>query len=204
LQDYPTLSPDSSEYRALLPIVITVVVAFVGGLPLLLTAFLVVEQRRGYIEQVKAVQRNGASWLMLTRRQAALLQLCAPYRAGCWWMAPVSMLRRLVMAIMLVTIRSTSLWAWLASANTLFLALHLQLQPYERRRDNRFETLTLLSLGLQTTLLSVWPPPAMSRALFAALNALLLAPLLPPLLDLLSRRLHCTKRAYLRIDSLDG
>ena len=118
-----------------------------------------------------------------SRQDSLLLQLLAMYRLQCWWMPPFVLLRRLLLVAVLVLDSSPSVWAWLTLINYCLLALHMQLQPYQRRRDNALETLTLLSLCVQTTLLSVWPPPFMSGALLAALNALIIGPLLPVMLS---------------------
>jgi hypothetical protein len=103
-------------------------------------------------------------------KQALLLQLCAVFRARYWWMASFVLVRRLVLVALLVSVRSSSVWIWLSLVNQLALALHLKTEPFERPMDNSLESLTLLSLALQTTLLSVWrrrssAPPSCRRSL---------------------------------------
>ena len=183
--DYPTLSPQSAEYRALLPVIVCLLAVVVCGLPVLLTVWLWFEHRRGTVAEAKQAQREGAG-VTVSTRQAALLQLCAMYRPEHWWMAPFVLVRRLLLVALLVAVRGSAVWIWLSMANYCLLALHAHVQPYARRLDNTMESLTLLSLSVQTTLLSVWPPPYWSRELFGVLNSLVVAPLIPLLVVVLS------------------
>ena len=178
LVDYPTISPNSEEYRAMLPFIASVLAIVVCGLPLALVIFLFIEHRRGSIEEAKTLQRQSGS-SMVSHKQALLLQLTAMFRPQYWWMASFVLVRRLLLVALLVSVRGSDVWTWLSMVNFCLLALHVQLQPYERAVDNTLESLTLLSLSVQTTLLSVWPPPYLSRALFGVLNALVIAPLVP-------------------------
>ena len=60
------------------------------------------------------------------------------------------------------------------------MGIHLQLRPYERAIGNDFESLTLLSLSLQTALLSAYSPPvpaSTSAALVGTTTSLIAAPL---------------------------
>jgi hypothetical protein len=50
------------------------------------------------------------------------------------------------------------------------------------------QSLTLLSLSLQTTLLAAWPPPTLSAALLSGLLALLVIPLLCIIVHAMCRR----------------
>jgi hypothetical protein len=94
-------------------------------------------------------------------------------------MASAVLVRRLVLVTLLMLVRDSAVWIWLTLANNLALAIHLIVLPYERRRDNTLETVTLLSLSVQTTVLSAWPPPYLSAALLSVFNALVIGPLLP-------------------------
>ena len=94
-------------------------------------------------------------------------------------MASYVLLRRLAIVAVLSLVHSRAMWSWLAALQWLLLAVHQLSQPYERRRDNQLETVTLLSLGLQSSLLSIYPPPFLSAALLSAFNALVLLPLTP-------------------------
>ena len=116
----------------------------------------------------------------LQLQSALLLQLCGMFQSRYWWMASFVLIRRLLLASVLVAGSGSadqSVWIWLTLINYCLLALHLQLQPYEREADNALETLALLSLSLQTSLLSMWLPPYSSPTLLAAVNALVLGPL---------------------------
>ena len=207
--DYPSLSPSSPQYVALFPLLVLLMIFVVFGLPLLLLVYLFTQSRNGRIEQVKHQQRliavqsqplspslsspllmqtaddsetsDGSSG-QLGWRDALLLQLTAMHRLSCWWMACFVLFRRLVLVALLTWMRGPSVWIWLSLANAVFLALHVSLEPYERRRDNSLETLTLLSLLVQTTLLSQWPPPYLSLGLVGTFNALIVGPLLPVIL----------------------
>jgi hypothetical protein len=183
--EYPTLSPQSPEYRITLPFVIAVLAVVVCGLPLALAVFLLVEHRTGSVTEVK--QQQAAGHVSPSRRAALLLQLCAAFRPQYWWMAPFALVRRLVLVALLVSVRGSDVWAWLTLVNYSTLAAHLKLEPYERKQDNALEALTLLSLSLQTTLLSVWPPPYLSPPVLTALNALIVGPLLPALVNAAGR-----------------
>jgi hypothetical protein len=184
LVEYPTLSPDSSQYRALLPPVILTLVLVTCLLPVALACYLLLQHRTGAIEAAKLSQRCGQvqPHQLTTRRTALLLQLTAMYRPQCWWMAAFLLLRRLCLLAVLTFVRSSVVWMWLTLLNYSFLALHLLVQPFDRRRDNDLETLMLFSLSVQTSLLSIWPPPYTSPALLSAFDSLVVGPLLPPLL----------------------
>ena len=67
---------------------------------------------------------------------------------------------------------------WLSLCNFSVALVHARLWPYARRLDNEAEQLSLFSLALQTTLLSVWPPPIRSAGLLVSLLLALSAPLL--------------------------
>ena len=103
------------------------------------------------------------------------MQLTAMYRPGCWWMASFALLRRLLCIALLTVVRSSAVWGWLALLSFSLLALHMHVQPYVRLRDNQ------LALAVQTSLLSMYPPPAISAALLVAFNVLVIGPLLHPL-----------------------
>ena len=130
------------------------------------------------MQRVKQLAQAGQQRL-LSARQALLLQLSAMYRLGQTWQAVLILVRRLLLVLLLVLLPDAAVWTWLTALNFCFLALHLHCLPYERVVDNSLETLSLLSLSLQTTLLSLWPPPFMSQPLYSALCALDVGPLLP-------------------------
>ncbi len=88
------------------------------------------------------------------------------------------LLRRLLLAAVLVLVRSTSVWVWLSLCNSFILAAHARLLPYARRRDNEAELLTLSSLTLQTMTLAAFPPPVHSTGVLALLLTFLILPLL--------------------------
>jgi hypothetical protein len=178
LTEYPDLGPSSPEYRRMAPAMVFVIVAVVCGLPLLLAAFLLRAHRQGEVVRVKLMARMGQERRM-SARQALLLQLCAMYRPQCSWQAVFILIRRLLLVLVMVLVSDSSMWIWLTALNFCFLALHLEFKPFERRVDNAFETLSLLSLSLQTTLLIAWPPPYMSLVLYVTLCALDVVPVLP-------------------------
>ena len=109
-----------------------------------------------------------------------MLQLTAMYRTPHWWMPAYVLVRRLLAAVLLITIRSSSVWVWLTLAGFVQMGIQLQLRPYERAIDNDLESLTLLSLSLQTTLLAAYPPPipnTLVASLVGTTTALIAAPL---------------------------
>jgi hypothetical protein len=120
-------------------------------------------------------------------RVCVLAQLVGMYRVSCWWMCPFVLVRRLLCIVLLTTVRSSAVWPWLTVVTVSAFALHTQVEPYARRRDNQLETMTLLSLSLQTALQTLSPPPhTQNPALTTALYALVVTPMLPPLLTALS------------------
>ena len=165
---YPALNPASTTYHLLTPIM-TLCLALVLIAPLLLAIFLFRQHRRGAIAELKAMTPSAASVAAAaSQRSALVLQLCCMFRSGCWWMAAFVPTRRLLVVAVLVVATESRLWVWLTLTNNVLLAIHLQVQPYERERDNLLETLTLFALCLQTTLLCMWTPST-QPALFAAL-----------------------------------
>ena len=224
LLHYPTLSPESAAYRSFQPTVLLVLVLVVCGMPVLLAVYLLLEHRRGSIAQVRDTlgqrhqqqqQEEDSSLIhgvgldavhslrqpLSSRRAALLLQLTAMYRPQCWWMPSFVLLRRATLVALLVSLRDGWVWTWLTLANSLLLSLHLIVQPYHRTRDNQLESVALLSLSLQTTLLSAYPPPRLTPGLLAAMNALVLIPLLPLLLHMLGR---CITRAQALVRGVSG
>ena len=195
--DHPSISPSSAAYQQVLPVVILLLIVVVIALPLLLTVFLFRQHRQGHIQLVKqrtAMMRAEQRWTLSDR---LVLQLTAPFRAQCWWMPAYILARRAALVAMLDLVRSDSVWLWLSLLNNAAWVAHLTLKPYERRADNELESLTLLSLLLQTTVLSQYPPPYMSPLLLGVLNALLVAPLLPPFL-------HLGRRVFKRVTGGDS
>ena len=192
--DYPALAYDSPQYNALAPVMLILLVTVVGGFPVVLTAFLVAArckppipalyqplQEDGVVEAqspANAAMQGGQASLLQQMSAAVLVQLTLPFRPSCWWMAPFLLLRRLLLVSLLTWVRSSRVWSWLTLSSFCLLALHVQLQPYKRQRDNRLETATLLSLGVQCSLLSMYPPPFLSAALVGVFNVLVLGPML--------------------------
>jgi hypothetical protein len=165
---------------------------------------LLMEHRRGAISEVKEYQLLPQGRVRLSKRQSLLLQLTAMYRPTCWWMPSFILLRRLLLILVLTVVRSSAVWIWMTFLNYLFLALHQLVAPYERSRDNTLETLTLLSLSVQTTLLSAWPPPFLSPALLAAFNALVIGPLLPLIIEALAGLLRSLRVSFSQMGRGDG
>jgi hypothetical protein len=160
LVDYPSLSPDSAAYHQLLPVIVLVLSLVVCGIPLAQSVFLFHQHRHGHIHFVKAYQRQHPDetgrghQAGLGRKNALLLQLTAAYKRPYFWMSVVVHLRRLVLVALLDTVREGSVWAFVTLVNYCLLALHLHLKPYERAHDNVLESLTLLSLCLQTSVMN--------------------------------------------------
>jgi hypothetical protein len=189
LVDYPSISLQSHEHRALLPVMVMLLLLVVAGWPLLLLLFLARQQRNGSIARLKEQQLQQAQGIIhavppQSAQDNVVLQLVAMFRTAYWWMPAFLLVRRLLLVALLVTDRSPSVWVWLTAANFSLLAAHLVTEPYQRPRDNRMEAISLLSLSCMTTLRAVWPPPAHSAALSAAFNSLLIGPLLPLLVML--------------------
>ena len=175
LTDYPTISTHSSAYRTLLPVMCLLLGLFVCGLPLSVFAFLFRAQRRGAILRVKA----GDAAYPTSLEEQLVLQLCASFKLQYWWLVPFSLVRRALIVAVLIGVGDSTAWVWVTATNNALLVLHLILQPYERTADNQLETTTLLSLSLQSTVLSAYPPPFMNAALLATLILLIITPLLP-------------------------
>ena len=190
LTDFPTVSPGSIEWRTVFPAVLVVLVV-VCSAPTAMLLFLGHQQRNGHIAEVKQkLQSLRVNSSELSTREQLLLQLTAMYRTQHWWMPAYVLMRRLLAAVLLVTVRSSSVWVWLTVVGHIQLVLHLRQQPYERAVDNDFESLTLLSLSLQTALLAAFPPPvpaSMSAAMVGTTTALIAAPLLVIALYTLTR-----------------
>ena len=195
--DYPTLSPDSAEYGHLYPVMVVLLCVVVCGAPVTLFLYLLHYHRTGRLAEMEQLHNlraasAGQEWggssssSTMSARCAVVVQLTVMYRPGCWWMAAFVLLRRLLCIALLTVVRSSAVWSWLTLLGYSLLALHMQQQPYVRLRDNQLETLTLLSLSVQTSLLSLYPPPYLSPLLLAAFNALVIGPLLPPLLSALN------------------
>lgn len=181
LTDFPTVSPSSSEWHAVLPAVV-VVLGVVFCAPAALLLFLWLQHQSGRIAEAKQLlhTQRGAD-VHLSAHEQLVLQLTAMYRTQHWWMPAYVLIRRLLVAVLLVTIRSSTVWVWLTVVGFIQLVLHLRQQPYERGVDNEFESLTLLSLSLQTAVLAAFPPPnagTVSAALLTTTTALIAAPLL--------------------------
>ena len=190
--DYPTLSPDSAEYGHLYPVMVVLLCVVVCGAPVTLFLYLLHYHRTGRLAEMEQLHNlraasAGQEWggssssSTMSARCAVVVQLTVMYRPGCWWMAAFVLLRRLLCIALLTVVRSSAVWSWLTLLGYSLLALHMQQQPYVRLRDNQLETLTLLSLSVQTSLLSLYPPPYLSPLLLAVFNALVIGPLLPPL-----------------------
>ena len=178
LADYPTIDVQSKAFRTLFPVMIALLAVFVVGLPVLLAAVLYRALRQGKIAEVKSRQGELEQAPVQRVSSLLLLQWTAPVKAVYWWMAPFSLLRRLCVVLVLLLVTEDSVWVWVTLVNYLLLTLHVVTQPYERRSDNQLETVTLLSLAMQSTLLSAYPPPQMTALLFTALLLLVLAPML--------------------------
>ena len=192
LTDYTTVAHGSSEWSTLLPGVVLVLIV-VCCAPVALLLFLWHQHRGGHIADAKRkLQELGADASELAVREQLVLQLTAMYRTQHWWMPAYVLVRRLLAAVLLVTVRQSSVWVWLTVTSFIQLVIHLRLQPYERAVDNEFESLTLLSLSLQTALLAAYPPPipsSVSGALVGTTTALIAAPLL-------AIAIHVIARAY--------
>ena len=193
LTDYQSISPDSQSYARLIVPVAFVLAGVVCGLPLLLLASLAREHRCGNIARMREEAAVGR-WkdgtmdgsvvaladgtTLSTSRAMLVLQLCAMYRPQYWWYGVFTLARRLVLVAVLVFVPDASVWIWLSLVNTLLLTLHLVLQPYSQPGFNAKETTTLLSMTVQTMLLSRYPPPYMSAGLLGVLGLLVMGPAL--------------------------
>ena len=154
LVDYPAVDTDSSGYRALQPGIVALIALVVCLLPTVMFAYLARQQRKGQLAGLTRVAPVGGGGA----RVSLLRQLCCMFDVGCrWWMPPFLHIRR-VLVVTVFVMTGAQRWVWLTLLNYLLLALHLQLQPYARRRDNALEGLALLSLALQTSLLCAWSP----------------------------------------------
>ena len=178
------MSPDSAEYRALLPFVLLTLALVVVGLPLLTLLYLFRQLRSGRIARLKELSwedDNDAlmAYAQLSHTDALLLQLCAMFRPAFWWYSVFVLVRRLTSVILLLSVADARVWIWLSYLQATWLTLHVALQPYERRVDNALETVTLSALLTLTTLRNAWPPPYISPALMGLFLTILIAPLLP-------------------------
>ena len=212
LVDYPTINTASPQYTRLILVMGLVIAVTVCGLPLGMLALLAYEHRRGTIARLPEVVvasrcDNGysdvLSWrkagppLLDRMRSALVMQLCAMYRPRYWWYPVFILVRRLIVVALLVFIVDQSVWIWLTLVNTLLLTVHVVTRPYAKPVCNTVETLTLLSLVMQTTLLSRWPPPFMSHWLLSALLTLVMAPMLYLFMAVTMKRwTQCQRSTY--------
>ena len=188
LVDWPTISTASPQYARLILVMALVIAVAVCGLPIGMFAMLAREHRRGtpkrMQEDVQVLHATGQHHALslptsdsalvgddtplLTRMRLALvMQLCVMYRPQYWWYPVFLLVRRLIVVPLLVFIDDASVWIWLTLANTLLLTVHILAQPYSKPVCNAMETLTLLALVMQTTLLCRWPPPFMTHWLLS-------------------------------------
>ena len=174
LVDYPALRTDSSGYIALLPLML-VLLTIVASLPLAVAVFLFRQSRAGKVAELKE-RAEELEFGGLSSLEALTLQLTCMFRANCWWMAALIPLRRLALALVFVFAEGQSNAVGLTLVNFLLLAAHLQLPPYERAVDNQYETLCLLCLALQTTVLSLYPLPMALNGVMAGLIVLVVVP----------------------------
>ena len=194
---YPALDPASTVYtRRLLPVMLLLLI-LVLLVPWLLAFFLWRLRRRSASDAQRAMA-DGGEPVQKTWKAALLVQLCGMFRADTWWMAPFIGVRRLLLAAVFAFVPSQTVFIWLTLANQLILALHLQLQPFRRRRDNVLESVCLLLLCIQTSLLGAIPTnPAGSAPLTSVLSLLVLAPILMALCGGCARKLWLRLRAHL-------
>ena len=180
--DYPGLNPSSAVYTTwLLPIMMTLLVLVVL-LPLLLAMLLrTLRQRRGSVAlQVVAggEGRDGNGQAVTSWDEVLQFQLCAMFKDECWWIAPFITARRLMLTAVVAFAPSESVFMWLTLVNNLLLAFHLQLQPFKREQDNALESVSLLLLSIQTSLLSAIPEAESDGTLITTLYFLSLIPIL--------------------------
>ena len=123
LSDYPTVVPGSSEWSALLPGVV-LVLGVVCCAPMAVMLFLWQQHRSGHVADVKQkLQQRTVNATQLTAREQLLLQLTAMYGTQHWWMPAYVLVRRLLAAVLLVTVRQLSVWAWLTIAGIVQLVI---------------------------------------------------------------------------------
>ena len=185
--DYSQMDPASAAYIRMQPVVIALIVFFVCGLPFAMFSLLWFHRRRGTLKAVDSLSPAAP----ITHLDAAVVQLVSAFRGEVWWYSVFVLVRRLLLAGVLVAVRDSSVWVWLTFINYCVLAAHCHLRPYKRRADNQLELLCLLSLSVQTTLLSLWPPPIASSALLAVL---LISVFIPALAVLLAVAAPCALR----------
>ena len=199
--DYPGLDPASSVYRhQVMPVIIPLLI-FVLSLPVLLSVLLwrVHKRRVSSVALASpqslsmAVDASSASW-----DSALVQQLCGMFKESYWWMAPCIPARRLLLATLFAFMPSSSVYVWATLVNYLLLAIHLQLQPFRRAQDNLIESISLLLLSIQTSLLSGLHSPAGNPLLTVAMTLLLLP---PPLMSIgpQLKRLNLLRLRWLRI-----
>ena len=181
LVDYPGLDPASSVYRhQLLPLIVPLLIC-VLSLPVLLTLLLWRLQRR-HASRASSPMSSAVEPLDASGAGGALVQqLCGMFRPSYWWMAPCIPARRLLLAALFAFVPGSSVFVWATLVNYVLLAIHLQLQPFRRAQDNAIESVSLLLLSVQTSLLSGLHSPA-GNTLLTLTMALLLLP--PPLLTI--------------------
>ena len=174
LVDYPAMAVTSTTYKLLAPFVI-VVLTIVCCIPVVLLVFLWRQYRSGVMKELKAAESSDSQApVAVPSPDAALtLQLCCMFKPHCWWMSAFIPLRRLVLVAVFVASREEQRWVYLTLLNQLLLVTHLSLQPYKRPRDNHLESLNLLSLCTQTTLLCL----GYASAVPGGLEALVVCPL---------------------------
>jgi hypothetical protein len=188
LVDYPTIDTESHRYLVLKPFIVLFVVVVVGGFPLALLLFLWRHRplqgsaADGAEDEAAVVSAGGLEPAQVQSSSESptvahlIRQLTSAYRPSCWFYPSVVLLRRFVMVALLVWLSGPRTWLWCTLVNWLLLLLHFRLQPFRHLRDNAAEAMTLLCLALQTTALSLWPPPTLTVPLLLLLVLLVCGP----------------------------
>jgi hypothetical protein len=177
MYSYPSISCSSGVYLRLLPAFVVGLILVPLGFPMMLF-LLLLRHRRQQSRRTPALSAGEASAQELASRTAYARygMLYASYRDECWYWSCVVLLQRMTLIIVFVFVPSPASFHWLTAINLSILTTHLLVRPYRSRRDNVLEAGLLFLLGLQTSLLPLYPPALVNNTLAALVSAVIILP----------------------------
>jgi hypothetical protein len=135
----PAVSCQSSEYRNMWPLVLTLLIVVVGLLPLLIVLFLYRKRQRLQEDQFK-------------RRFGNLYEFFLP--SYFFWEIFLLARRVILIVIMVQLQRDDALYSTASVINIIFALFQLYFNPFVKQQDNTHESIALVVLTLLTTFLT--------------------------------------------------